>query len=192
MRSLVAFVLCTLGTLAVPAIATAQQGPNGEAVYKQHCAGCHEGALPRMPTREALRAMSPEAIETALSSFSMRRQGAALTPADRRAVAAFLTGRPAGSYRAPIEQIGKEAYCAAASAPSDPLAGPSWNGWGNDAQNSRTQTSAAAGLSAADVPKLKLKWSFGLPGASASGSQVTVVGSRAYVGTRNGVLFALD
>ena len=60
------------------------------------------------------RTMSPEHIESELASFSMRRQGAALSPAERRAVAEFLTGRPAGSYRAPIALIPKSAYCAAA------------------------------------------------------------------------------
>ena len=71
--------------LSAPAILAAQQSPNGEAVYQQHCAACHEGSLPRMPSREALRAVTPEHIETALSSFTMRRQGAALTLAERRA-----------------------------------------------------------------------------------------------------------
>jgi len=47
-------------------------------------------------------------------------------------------------------------------------------------------------VTAADIPKLKLKWSFGIPGVSASGSQITVVGSRAFVGSRNGVVYALD
>jgi polyvinyl alcohol dehydrogenase (cytochrome) len=92
--------------------------------------------------------------------------------------------------------IGKEAYCAsgagAGTVPRDPLAGAAWNGWGIDARNTRSQTAAAAGLTAADVPKLKLKWAFGVPGVSASGSQVTVVGSRAFVGSRNGVVYALD
>ena len=185
-------VLVALLVSGLPVLASAQQPPNGEAVYKQHCMGCHEGAVPRAPNRQALRAMAPEAIDTALSSFSMRRQGATLSSAERRAVSAFLAGRPAGSYRAPLEVIGKEAYCAAGSAPRDPLAGASWNGWGIDPRNSRSQTAAAAGLTAADIPKLKLKWSFGVPGVSASGSQITVVGSRAFVGSRNGVVYALD
>lgn len=185
-------VLGILVGLSLPAASAAQQPPSGEAVYQQHCAGCHEGAIPRAPNREALGAMQPEAIDTALSSFSMRRQGATLSSAERRAVSAFLAGRPAGSYPAPLEMIGQEAYCGAAAAPSDPLAGPAWNGWGIDARNSRSQTAAAAGLTAADVPKLKLKWAFGVPGVSASGSQVTVVGSRAFVGSRNGVVYALD
>jgi polyvinyl alcohol dehydrogenase (cytochrome) len=185
---------------SVPSLAGGQASPSGEAVYKQHCASCHEGSVPRAPNREALRAMAPEAIDTALSSFSMRRQGATLSSAERRAVSAFMAGRPAGSYRAPLEVIGKEAYCAAGptagpgagTAPRDPLAGPAWNGWGIDSRNSRSQTAAAAGLTAADIPKLKLKWAFGVPGVSASGSQITVVGSRAFVGSRNGVVYALD
>ena len=95
MRRLIALALFAFG---VSGVAAAQPAPNGEAVYKQRCAGCHEGTLPRMPSREALRGFSPEAVDTALSSFSMRRQGAMLSPAERRAVAAFVTGRAPGSY----------------------------------------------------------------------------------------------
>jgi polyvinyl alcohol dehydrogenase (cytochrome) len=163
--------------------------PSGEAVYKQHCAGCHEGSLPRMPTREALRGLSPEHVETALSSFSMRRQAAALSPAERRAVAAFVTGKAAGSYRAPLDVIPKAAYCGG-NTPA--LTGASWNGWGLDMRNTRFQSAQAAGMTAADVPRLKLKWAFGLPGVSASGSQISVVGNRVFVGSRNGVVYALD
>jgi len=183
----------TLFLLVLSSAAAAQQNaPSGAAVYKQRCAGCHEGALPRMPTRQALGAMSPEHIESELASFSMRRQGALLSPAERRAVAEFLTGRPAGSYRAAIAIIPKSAYCSTSGAAGDPLNGATWNGWGIDQQNSRHQTAAAAGLTAADVPRLKLKWSFGFAGASASGSQATVIGNRVFVGSRNGVMYVLD
>src|SRR5262245_26012371 len=116
--------------LFVPAFAFAQQAPNGEEVYRQHCAGCHEGSMPRMPKRDALRTLTPEHVETALASFSMRRQAASLTPAERRAVAEFVTGRTVGSYRAPLEVIPKSAYCAAGSGGRNPLAGAAWNGWG--------------------------------------------------------------
>ena len=101
-----------LAALLFPCAATAQQSaPSGAAVYKQRCASCHEGSLPRMPNRQAMAAMTPEHIESELASFSMRRQGASLSPAERRAVAEFLTGRPAGSYRAPVAIIPKSAYC---------------------------------------------------------------------------------
>ena len=136
----------TLGVLFLAAVASAQ-APSGEAVYKQHCAACHEDSIPRMPTREALRGLTPEHVETALSSFSMRRQAAALSPAERRAVAAFVTGRPAGSYRAPLEVIPKTAYCSAAiSGNAAALTGPSWNGWGINAENTRFQSAQAAGI----------------------------------------------
>src|SRR5262249_33147496 len=109
--------------------------PAGEAVYRQHCAGCHNGTMPRMPNRDALKTLTPEHVETALSSFSMRRQGAALTLAERRAVAEYVTGSPAGSYRPPLDVIPKTAYCSSASTSGDPLAGPAWNGFGGDVRN---------------------------------------------------------
>lgn len=175
--------------LAVPAAASAQ-APNGEAVYRQHCAGCHNGSLARMPSRDALKTLTPEHVETALSSFTMRRQGAALTPAERRAVAEYVTGRSAGTYRAPLEVIPKSAYCTAPV--PDSVKGPSWNGFNGDSSNSRFQPAAAAGISPTAVPRLKVKWAFGFPGVSASGSQVSVAGNRAYVGSRNGIVYALD
>ena len=76
--------------------------------------------------------------------------------------------------------------------PSNPLAGPSWNGWGVDLRNSRFQSAAAAGLTPENVPRLTLKWAFGLPGVAASGSQISVSGRRAFVGSRNGVVYSLD
>ncbi len=190
MRSIVA-VLCAL--LATPALAAGQgQTPSGEAVYKQHCASCHEGTMPRMPSRETLKSVTPEAIETALSSFLMRRQGASLSPAERRAVAEFLSGRPPGSYRAPLDLLPKSAFCSGGGPTADPLVGAAWNGWGVDMRNTRYQPAVTAGLAAADVGRLQLKWAFGFPGVAASGSQVTVIGRRAFVGSRNGMVYALD
>jgi polyvinyl alcohol dehydrogenase (cytochrome) len=149
--------------------------------------------MPRMPSRDALRKYTPEDIEISLSSFAMRRQASALRAVERRAVAEFLSGRPAGSYRAPLDLIAKRAYCnAGAPAGPDSFAGPGWNGWGADLQNTRRQSAEAAGLTVADVRRLKLKWAFGFPGVSASGSQATVAGGRVFVGSRNGLLYALN
>ena len=62
-----------------------------------------------------------------------------------------------------------------------------WNGWGVEADNSRYQPKP--GLSAADVPKLKLKWAFGFPGDRAAYAQPAVVGGRRFrrQRRRNGV-----
>ncbi|HUK37048.1 MAG TPA: cytochrome c, partial [Vicinamibacterales bacterium] len=128
--------LALAAALLAAALPAAAQNPNGEAIYRQHCAGCHNGSMPRMPSRDALRTLTPEHVETALSSFNMRRQGASLTLAERRAVAEYVTGRTAGSYRAPLDVIPKTAYCAQASG-GDPLAGAAWNGFGGDLRNTR-------------------------------------------------------
>ncbi len=68
---------------------------------------------------------------------------------------------------------------------------PAWSGWGG-ANNARFQTKAAAGLTAADVPKLKLKWAFGLPGATSMYSQPAAAFGRVFIGSDNGVVYSLD
>jgi len=69
--------------------------------------------------------------------------------------------------------------------------GPGWNGWSADAANSRFQ-SAAAGLTRAAVPKLKLKWAFGYPGVTTAFGSPTISGGRVYVGAADGAVYSLD
>jgi len=47
----------------------------GQALFKQRCAGCHEGGVPRAPNREALKQISPENVQFALLKGSMSMQG---------------------------------------------------------------------------------------------------------------------
>ncbi|MFZ0337084.1 MAG: PQQ-binding-like beta-propeller repeat protein [Terracidiphilus sp.] len=70
-------------------------------------------------------------------------------------------------------------------------ASPVWSGWGGTG-NARFQTKAAAGLTAVDVPKLKLKWTFGFPGAKSMYSQPSVAFGRVFVGSDNGIVYSLD
>jgi polyvinyl alcohol dehydrogenase (cytochrome) len=66
-------------------------------------------------------------------------------------------------------------------------AGPSdWASMGIDDASTRFQRHP--GLTAADVPKLKVKWSFAMPG----GGQPTVVGDWMWVTNRSGKFYALD
>ncbi|MES2604175.1 MAG: PQQ-binding-like beta-propeller repeat protein, partial [Pseudomonadota bacterium] len=44
----------------------------------------------------------------------------------------------------------------------------------------------------ADLPKLKLKWAYGLPGESQARGQPAVVAGRIYVGNRAGALYSVD
>src|SRR4029453_1145360 len=73
---------------------------------------------------------------------------------------------------------------------SDLLSGPSWNGWGNGLANTRFQSNP--GFSTGEVPKLVLKWAFGLPNAASAYGQPAVVGGRVYVGSDTGIVYAVD
>src|ERR1051326_8528524 len=84
--------------------------------------------------------------------------------------------------------------CAAqmVSAPFSGDSGPSWNGWGAGVANTRFQSADQAGITAAQVPNLKLKWAFAFPDAVSSWSQPTVVGGRIFIGSMNGTVYSLD
>ena len=70
---------------------------------------------------------------------------------------------------------------------------PAWNGWSPEAGNSRFQAAAQAKLTAADVPRLKLKWAFGFPGGSGTASsQPSVALGRVFVGSDSGAVYSLN
>ena len=49
-----------------------------------------------------------------------------------------------------------------------------------------------AGFTAADVPRLQLKWAFGFPGELSADAQPTVAGGRVFVGTQSGTVYSLS
>ena len=63
-------------------------------------------------------------------------------------------------------------------------------GWGNDVTNSRN--AAQAGFTAADLPKLTLKWAFAYQGATSSRVQPALAGGKLFAASDNGELHALD
>src|SRR5262249_28067635 len=58
--------------------------------------------------------------------------------------------------------------------------------------NTRYQPAGQARLTAADVPKLKLKWAFGFPNANRARSQPTIAGGRLFVANESGAVYSLD
>ena len=75
---------------------------------------------------------------------------------------------------------------AAATGFADPMSVPHWNGWGVDSSQRRFQSGETAQLAAEDVPRLKLKWAFGFPGANFAFAQPTMMGGRVFVGSEGG------
>ncbi|MGI8743519.1 MAG: PQQ-binding-like beta-propeller repeat protein [Bryobacteraceae bacterium] len=160
---------------------------SGSALFQRDCAVCHKpaGGANRTPSPEALSHLSKQAILTALETGAMKAQGAALTATQRDAIANFLTeAHAAGSIAA-----AKTNSCPDAGAALPNLNG--WNGWGVDLANTRFQPANMAGLSATQVPNLKLKWAFGFPGAVVYG-QPTIAGGRLFLGSGDGTVFSLD
>jgi polyvinyl alcohol dehydrogenase (cytochrome) len=164
---------------------------DGPSLFKQLCSSCHDAGLDRAPDREALRAMTPERVLAALESGVMLSMASGRTGVERRAIAEFVTGK---SFTEALNTApSPQAMCRASEGGfADPLAGPRWNGWGVTTSNTRYQDATMAGFTAADVPRLKLKWAFGFPGELSSDSQPTVVGGRVFVGTQAGGVYSLS
>ncbi len=186
LRSWLSSPLFLIGMLCSPAYAQ-----DGAVVYDIYCAVCHDaGDDSQAPSRDILGQLSLEQILQSLEGGAMARQAAERSRAQRRALAEYLSGGTLGDQPTTIPQ---SAYCVAngeSLAVSD--AEPSWNGWGAGITNPRFQDEDAAGITADDVPQLKLKWAFGLPGASTSGTQPVVHDGRVYFGDAEGDLFAID
>lgn len=184
-RGLVLLLLLVAGT----AVGQARgQTADGAQLFEKHCASCHVGAdLGRAPDRQALAERTPESILDALVVGAMAVQGGTLSDTERRAIAEHLTGRaPDRSSSASIRRCADSAPLPAV------LSGPAWNGWSTSLTNSRFQPADQARLTADALPRLRLKWAFGFPGASSARALPSVIGGRLFVGSENGVVYSLD
>jgi polyvinyl alcohol dehydrogenase (cytochrome) len=159
------------------------EGDARQALFEQHCAICHNNPATRAPSVASLRAMSPGFVVDALTTGIMQGPGAALAPAQRAAVAEFLTGRKLADD-APMA-----GRCSGAPAALKTGAS-SYNGWGGNPENWRFQRDP--GIAAVDLRRIEVAWAFGFPGAVAVFGQPTVVGGRVYVGSQNGHVYAID
>jgi polyvinyl alcohol dehydrogenase (cytochrome) len=189
-----------LAPLSRGAAPAPQQAASGEAVFQRICAACHlslvsadTGAVPgiRALPRELLLQFAPEAILNTLTNGKMQAQAASLSPAERRAVAAYASGRDFAPAVAAAQDI-ETNLCTEQLVMGDPQASPSWNGWGNGPANTRFQPKAQGKLAAADLPRLQLKWAFGFSNAMTARPQPTVVGGRLFAPSENGHVYALN
>jgi polyvinyl alcohol dehydrogenase (cytochrome) len=164
---------------------------SGWATFQTQCAGCHGVVTPigQAPTASAIRAMTPERIYAALQGRT--HHGRTLSDIQARRVGEFMGGRPLGSTdRGDAGEMPNR--CSANPPMSDPARSPGWNGWSHDLANTRMQPAAAARLTAADVPRLRLKWAFGFPFGESNNAQPTIVSGRVFAASDNGYLYSLD
>lgn len=176
--------------LAVPSAAAASaanaESTSGAQVFRDHCAGCHEGQQPGAPATQFLQMMSASAVVGALTSGMMTEEGRSLSTKDKEQVAAYLTGGSSGSaaianHPAPL--------CRGSAARFDLGQPPVPFGWGHD--NSRFTPGSVAGLPASAVPHLRLAWAFAFPNAIRARSQPAIAYGAVYVGSQDGTVYAL-
>ena len=169
------------------------QAQDGAALYRRDCAGCHDMGVDRAPAREALQTMTAERVLTAMESGPMVSMASRVNGAERRAIAQFVAGKSL-SARDLSTTPPQSAMCIAGAAGNfaNPFAGRNWNGWGDNTSNTRFQSAAAAGITAAQASRLKVKWAFGFPGDLDANAQPTVVGGRVFVGSQGGTVYSLS
>lgn len=196
LKSILLFVFLIVpagvGLASAPSGASPVTSLDGFAVFQTRCTSCHGNPdVRRAPTPEQLRNYSPETIYAALTSGPMKSMGDTLSELERRQVSEALAGRRFGTDQQ-TPTASKANACRFKEAMADPASQPQWNGWGANLSNTRYQPAAQAKLAVGQVAKLKLKWAFGLPNATSSYSQPTVVSGRVFVGSDSGYIYSLD
>jgi polyvinyl alcohol dehydrogenase (cytochrome) len=170
------------GFVPAPENAGGRYAGNGEPAFKERCASCHDPAVGRAPSRAELEGRSAEDVYDAITIGPMAPMAQGLDQAQLYAIAYFLT------HKAPVPRTtAPDSNPCPTQKPLD-LKAPSWNGWGGDPANSRYQPNP--GLTAADTPRLKPKWSFSYPGTK--NAQATIFGGRVFVASMAGKVYSLD
>ncbi len=159
--------------------------PDGGEIYAQYCAGCHESGENRAPSIQVLQQLSAEAILDSLATGTMAAIGKDLPEGYAEAIASFLRTEARTQGPSPTKACSDAEW-------ANPLDGPRWVGWGADLANSRFQGAEFAGLDADSVPRLRLRWVFGLPDSDRARGHPAVAGGRVFLGGRNGRLYSLD
>jgi polyvinyl alcohol dehydrogenase (cytochrome) len=192
-------LVAVLVSVGAPLTAWAQSPPNSDPAHAQNtargiylfaerCASCHDSQKDSAPDRYTLNSHAPEDILAALTSGSMAQFAKGLTEMEVRYIAVYLAGRPLGAGSS--GDISAMRNACPSKRLGDTSAGAGWNGWGPDQGNSRFQPSA--GLSARQVPSLKLKWAFGFPNGNSAYGQPSISAGRVFIGADTGFVYSLD
>lgn len=166
-------------------------GPHpGEAVYKQHCAACHDNSeATKAPTRATLARMAPGMITNALMTGKMIPQATGLSSQEVSYVSEYLSEA----------SVADDSWIEAMRCPTNRRtpkldATPAVQAFGFDIKNQRNLSYAQAGLKPADLSNMEVAWVVGFPGVVTMRSQAAVVGNSIFlpVGENKNRVFAFD
>jgi polyvinyl alcohol dehydrogenase (cytochrome) len=165
------------------------QGTNaGIYTFSDRCSKCHDNGVGGAPDRHALNGYTPEQVLTSMTTGSMAKYTDGLTDLQKRVIAVYVGGRPFGSFaEGDLKQM--KNTCPAGQPWTVSKTAP-WSQWGADISNTRYQPTP--GLTADQVPRLKLKWAFGFPNANSGYGQPSYVDGRVFVGSDTGWIYAIN
>lgn len=152
-----------------------------EAIYSEHCAGCHDEATGRVPPRASFRYRPPESVYQALRSGAMAPMAETLSDQEVKALVKLLTGREPR----PITDPGT-ALCTSDGNPVR-LQADDWTNTHGDLRGNRFRT--LPGFDSETVTKLQLQDAYAYPGG-ASGP-VTAAGNTVFM-AGTGYVLAVD
>jgi polyvinyl alcohol dehydrogenase (cytochrome) len=159
----------------------------GQKVYMATCNNCHKAdAGVGAPAYLSLVQMPPRAILAALETGKMRIQAKDLTEDQRKAVTQWLTGKTLSVPTIPQEAYGSFALPASKSGLVN------HSGWGGNLEGTGYRSAEQAGISAANVGKLTLKWAFAFPEANQVRSKPAIVGDWLIIGSQFGEVYCLN
>jgi polyvinyl alcohol dehydrogenase (cytochrome) len=164
----------------------------GSTIFGNFCESCHGNAkVPEAPLPGTLRQMTPEKIYFTLTEGDMKTIAQSLTDVQKKDIAEWVGGRKLGA------EANGDAKLMSNPCPVNPpikdiTSMPSWNGWSPSISNTRMQTTDAAKLSPAGVRRMRLKWAFGIPGASSVYGEPTVVDGKVFVSSDAGYIYSID
>jgi polyvinyl alcohol dehydrogenase (cytochrome) len=162
---------------------TTELAAKGEGLFKARCASCHDPAVDRAPSKDRLARRFPDDITAALTTGAMQPMAAGLAHEEIHAIVIYLTGDGASEPTADPVACRTSWFSRRFS-----LSGAGWNGWSIDARNSRMQPNP--GLTGADIPRMKVKWSMAYVGGRYG--QPTIAGGRLFLTSSSGRIYSLD
>ena len=168
-RLIPAFLIAAVFGASLPSTAQTASDIKGQAIFAERCSTCHDKPGGRAPPTFFLKRRLPSEIVYALTKGAMRTQSAGLSEDEIELVARSLTGREIDAMPAADANLCKTPGTIA-------IGSKEWASWGQNIHNTRFLPDP--GLTATDLPKLKVKWAFALPGLAGA---PTVAGDYLFV-----------
>ena len=176
--ALLTLLLACSGT----AVASGAIPDDAAALFKVHCAICHEVPETKAPPTDTLRRLPASQILQAMEFGKMQPQAAVLKQEQRILIAHWL---------AAAEDAKRDAWIAERACAADVSVQPTGReNWGLGRQNRRE--TAGAAIDGRNIDRLELLWSIALPAVTTMRSQPVVAGDTVFLGSKGAHLFALD